>query len=128
MTIKDGVYKICEFLISDTGWVKLPLINGAVGYSEANYPQYRKIGNRVFLRGAVKGITSTNFDFAQLPEGCRPTTFAAYFVGGSSTVNGKATFYNFQVNPSGTMRINSNSIGEYDTDYYCRLSGSFLVD
>lgn len=128
MTIKDGVYKICEFLISDTGWKTLPLINGAVAYSDTNIPQYRKIGNKVFLRGVVKGITSINFDFAQLPEGCRPQTFGAYFVGGSSTVDGKATFFNFQVNPSGIIRANSNSIGEYNTNYYCRLSGSFLVD
>lgn len=118
-------------LHSDTGWKDLPLINGAVAYNNSLKPQYRKIGNQIFLRGVVKNITVANMTFAELPEGFRPT-IPAYFVAGSATVNqggnSIATFYNCQINNDGSIRITTNSIGSYNENYYLRLSGSFLID
>lgn len=58
--------------VEDSGWLTLPLLNGAVAYSEAQKPQYRKIGNVVYMRGVFKGVTTTPVTIAQLPEGYRP--------------------------------------------------------
>lgn len=112
----------------DTGWKDIPLVNGAIPYSDTNKPQYRKIGNQVFLRGVFKGITNQSFTFGNMPANCRPKNIAAYFIGGSVTIEGKATFFNLQINPGGSMVVNSGSLGSYSSDYYCRLSGSYLVD
>lgn len=42
--------------ISDTGWIDIPLKNGWKEYSATyNKPQYRKLGNQVFLKGMLNG-------------------------------------------------------------------------
>lgn len=58
--------------IVDSGWIDLVLTNGAVAYSTAQKPQYRKIGNVVYIRGVFKGVVSTPTTISQLPEGYRP--------------------------------------------------------
>lgn len=73
-------------------------------------PQYRKIGNQVFLRGTsqisegnlpTSGPTSP---FGSLPEGYRPSQ-VVYFVGKSDG----AQYITGQVNPGGTISINPGS-------------------
>lgn len=61
-----------EEKLTDSGWITLPLLNGAVAYNTAQTPQYRKIGNHVFVRGVLKGITAPCI-VATLPEGFRPS-------------------------------------------------------
>lgn len=68
-----------ENLTSDTGWQEITLTEGTGG------AQYRKIGNQVFLRGAV--TLSAASDVLTLPATCRPSA-AHKFVSacGSSVV------------------------------------------
>lgn len=61
-----------ETAINGTPWETLPLLNGAVAYNAAQTPQYKKIGNHVFIRGVFKGITEPVV-IAQLPVGFRPS-------------------------------------------------------
>lgn len=57
-------------LASDSGWQDLPLTNSGDAVS-FDIPQYRKIGNRVTIRGSVLGSAATSF--ATLPAGFRPS-------------------------------------------------------
>lgn len=55
---------------NDSGWLELPLVGGATTISY-DKPLYRKIGNTVYMKGAVETMTS-NTVFATLPYGFRP--------------------------------------------------------
>ena len=64
-------------LPSDTGWQDITLDSGisigTIGGEAGQKPQYRKIGNHVFIRGAfafTKG--SSGIDFTTLPSSVRP--------------------------------------------------------
>ena len=67
MRINDKVD--AEF--ADSGWVNLPLSHGTA-FDSDHVPAIRKIGNRVFLRGAVKGVTSAGTTIAMLPADAIP--------------------------------------------------------
>lgn len=113
----------------DTGWIDLPLINGAEAYDESLRPQYRKIDNQVFLRGVVNRITGPNMIFAQLPEGFRPPSQSCFVVSANLTLNlGIITALNCQINADGTINTATNSLMYCDTGYYLYLDISFLVD
>lgn len=113
----------------DTGWIDLSLINGAKAYNESLKPQYRKIGNQVFLRGVVDHIAGPNMIFAQLPEGFRPTSQLCFVVSANLTLNlGIITALNCQINTDGTINTATNSLMYCDTGYYLYLDISFLVD
>lgn len=58
--------------IADTGWVELTPQNGSSHADNANKMAYRRIGNEVFLRGAVKNVTAIGTVVASLPVGYRP--------------------------------------------------------
>lgn len=63
--------KVDDFT-EDTGWIELELQN-CEAYSDDTAPEIRKIGNRVFLRGAVTGITQPWTTIATISSGYRPT-------------------------------------------------------
>ena len=73
----------------DTGWLALPLASGitAQSASDAYTPQYRKIGNVVYIEGCVKGATANNTVLATLPEGFRPVHIMRYMTGRSGGAN-----------------------------------------
>ncbi len=80
---KDGRYwdsrcivhqnkKLSEYL-KDTGWKNLTLATGVKEGTLCGTPQYRKIGNHVFIRGSISfTLSDSTFIFATLPETYRP--------------------------------------------------------
>jgi hypothetical protein len=90
----------------DYAWIALPYLT--VYTSNANrwgqVPGYRKIGDRVELRGTIRNATTTNFtngaQFAQLPVGFRPP----------------GTCYWYGVSGNGTVRLNCGTDGIIYTD------------
>lgn len=75
MTIKDGVYKICEFLLG-TDWTALSLKSGigvgSYGGSRA-VPSYRKAGSKVIIEGSVSITNYTEAkQVATLPDNLKP--------------------------------------------------------
>lgn len=115
-------------VVTDSGWIDLPLSDAVQAYSDDLKPKYRKIGKEVFLTGVIKGITAANTVLATLPAGYRPVR-QSYFIGGSATMsNGEASFYNCQVNADGNIRITAHSSATYNTNYYLRLNSSFVVE
>lgn len=74
--------EISNFM-NDSGWVQLSLENGATAYNSGSVPALRCIGTRVYIRGAIKGVTALNTAVCTLPVEYRPEqdhiyTTAAY--------------------------------------------------
>lgn len=61
-----------DAFMNDTGWVNLSLENGATAFDASNVPAFRKIGDTVYLRGAIKGLTTLGAVIATLPVECSP--------------------------------------------------------
>lgn len=62
-----------EAKIADSDWLDLILNTGWSFQYETDKPQYRKIGNVVYLRGLLDATTSAGTTIGELPEGYRPT-------------------------------------------------------
>jgi hypothetical protein len=116
----------------DTGWLGLTLnLGGSAGsfIATTNYPlQYRKIGNRVSLRGMVTWNAHLLTDvITTLPVGARPS-YQAWL----SLAIGSGTTCVMQplVGPGGGIQIPSASYwtGVPDAPMAIPLVGSFLVD
>ncbi len=58
--------------VDDTGWLDLPLLNGATTTSDKAL--YRRIGKMVYFKGVVNNITTNGFIFGNLPIGFRPNS------------------------------------------------------
>ena len=59
-------------IVNDTGWIELPLLNGATTTSDKAI--YRRIGKMVYFKGVVNNITTNDFIFGNLPIGFRPNS------------------------------------------------------
>ena len=75
---------------SDSGWVNLTLTGNATAYNELNVPAIRCIGNRVYIKGCIKGETGANNPVAVIPVACKPTynrhLYTTAAVNGSSCI------------------------------------------
>ena len=62
---------IINGLVQDSGWQNIELLNGAIPYESNSVPKARLVSvNGLFflsLKGAIKGITTTNIDIAKIP-------------------------------------------------------------
>lgn len=63
--------KVSGFM-ADGGWINFTLESGATSYDSTTTPAVRCIGNRVYLRGAIKGLTTTGSTICTLPVAYRP--------------------------------------------------------
>lgn len=117
--------KINNFM-SDSGWINFYLENGAQAYDSNSTPGVRCIGNRVYLRGAIKNLTS-NSTICTLPVSFRPaidhvyTTTAA---NSSGTANDYITITISATN--GTVKITSKS-GSIASSDKISITTSFLA-
>ena len=89
--------------LEDSGWLDLPLQNGTA--LAGNSPKYRKIDNRVFLRGCANNLT-LNSVIGVLPAGFRPAIgahiFLAPYTSNSSNFAKLGISTNGEINFSGT--------------------------
>ena len=95
--------------LTDTGWIDLPLADGIEMFSSGQKPQYRRIGNIVQIRGAVKGVLATG-TIGTLPTGFRPTQSESV-VQNTSIVDNHAAFTRMLVSNTGEVKIESASEG-----------------
>jgi len=100
--------KIANFT-ADSGWINFTLESGAQAYDSNNKPGVRCIGNRVYLRGAIKNLTS-NSTFCTLPVAYRPAQDHVYTTSAfntSGTVNDEITITVSATN--GTVKLTAKS-------------------
>lgn len=75
------LYLLGDFVTDDTGWLEVSSLgfsNGWVNFGDARTAQYRRIGNRVSLRGLIKNGSIGAFAAFTLPAGFRPPTRNSY--------------------------------------------------
>jgi len=129
MTIQDGVYKCVEQLLEDTqdtGWTNLSLVSGVSSYSTVQTPKYRKIGNKVYLYGAVKGITSLPRVIGTLPEGFRPQKSMSY-VQNTSAQDSYPHFVRIQIKADGDIEIQFTT-NDISANTWFPIDTEFLID
>lgn len=103
-----GAWKV--FDATDTGWLNLTLTSGIESYADTQIPQCRKIGNTVFVRGAVKNVSATGI-VATLPVGCRPTATISFVQNTSLRTGNFAMFARYSINWAGEIKLEGISDG-----------------
>lgn len=115
---------ILEAKHNDSGWIDLPLSSGVLAYSEAQKPQYRKIGNTVHLRGVYIGGSVQGTQIAQLPEGFRPSQRIMKYV----PAYGHA-LERLEVETDGRIIVAETNINDTANNKFHSISDySFLID
>ncbi len=68
-------FEVKNLLPSETEWVNLPLANGVTaGTTGRGRPQYKRVGNHVYIRGSVMVTPGTSTKtIGTIPNGFRPT-------------------------------------------------------
>lgn len=127
--LENGTFGEWVAVRVDSGWMDLPLADGISSYSSAQSPQYRKINNTVYIRGAVKGIKTDKTIIATLPVGFRPTKVVS-FVQNMSMSGGVANMVRWQVQTDGDieMQYTDHSLSEYTGSEWFALDVNFLND
>lgn len=116
--------KIDNFM-ADSGWITFYLESGATVYNSLT-PAVRCIGNRVYLRGAFKGITAAGTTICTLPVAYRP---AIDHIFTSSAINSTSAndYVTITVSAStGTIKLSAIS-GTIASTNGISLATSFLA-
>jgi hypothetical protein len=118
--------KLSKFM-ADSGWINFILESGAQAYDSNSTPGVRCIGNRVYLRGAIKNLTS-NSTFCTLPVAYRPKqdhVFTTSAANSSGTVNDQITITVSATN--GTVKLSAKS-GSISSSDKISIATTFLND
>lgn len=119
---KDGA----TISYTDTGWQSLSLINGTTQAGRANLPEYRLVTindtNLLFIRGAVKNITSKTMAFASLPINIsqKISSYAEYSKVKINSYTNELAIYNITMTNSGELKITfePSSTVDANSPYY----------
>lgn len=117
-----GVYEMTE----DSGWKTLPLKSGITPNSDSVIPQYRKIGEAVYIRGGIKGIAGEDVTVATLPVGYRPTR-VYHFLQNKSASGGVPMIARWKIETNGDITMSFSYDQPEATQWYA-LDTNFLVD
>lgn len=116
--------KINNFM-SDSGWINLELENGAQAYDSNSLPGVRCVGNRVYLRGAIKNLTS-NSTFCTLPFAYRPAIDHVYTTAAANSSGTANDYITITISATnGTVKITSKS-GSIASSDKISIATSFL--
>lgn len=127
--MENGTWNAWQPVRYDSGWKDLNLASGVELYGEQSKPQYRKIGNVVYLRGAVKNILAGQTTIATLPEGFRPTRTVPFVQNTSMLTGSVATTARWKVGADGNIVVESVSSGaSFGATKWFPFDVSFLAD
>lgn len=120
---KEMLHDICLKIrslctaVEDSGWITATLSSQFTAYSTDSAPRYRKIGNMVEIRGAVKTTSAitgsgTRYTIFTLPQEYRPSDYNVVTVcQGSSFKN-----WCFEINTDGTVQFSRHNTGSAYAD------------
>lgn len=111
-----------EISTNDTGWINLPLSSGIVVDSGLT-PQYRKIGNRVFIRGSVKNILNGNSVIGTLPVGFRPVLQNHHY----ATFTNTNACASFNISTDGRIIYQGNSTNTFNAEWFVVITNNFII-
>lgn len=119
VTTLTGMYTV---LTADTDWINLTLQNGGTAYDADSTPAYRCIGDRVYLRGSIKGITAVDTTICTLPADYRPAM--AHRFASNAVYDGTVVPVEIEITIAGTVKmigkngtINSAAMVPVATDF-----------
>lgn len=122
--MEGGAWNSWTPIYSDSGWNPLPLSSGVSQQNESVYPcRYRKLGNVVYVEGAVKGFAEIQKVVATLPEGYRPSK--SFYIQ-TATNAGQTDTFMFRAN--GAIERMSTTKSPVSADDYHFIGASFLID
>lgn len=116
----SGYYVNGQPLMSDTGWVSLPLASDLTEYETC---RYRRIGSVVMLTGAVKGITGNDFIVSTLPEVIRPSHNHIYIQNCNCNMTAR-----YRILADGRFYMNYTDGGTITASNFFVLDTMYLVD
>ena len=116
----SGYYVNGQPLMSDTGWVSLPLASGLTEYEPC---RYRRIGSVVMLTGAVRGITGNDFIVSTLPEVIRPSHNHIYIQNCNCNMTAR-----YRILADGRFYMNYTDGGTITASNFFVLDTMYLVD
>ena len=70
-----------DAMMADSGWQNVTVQSG---FTAGSAVQVRKVGNRVYLKGSLKGSFSAGTHVATIPEGFRPSYIVRFTENGSA--------------------------------------------
>lgn len=127
----DGTSWITEWIdyTEDSGWEDIPLQSGITAGTIGERPQYRKVGNRVDIKGSYSFTkSSTNDLIGVLPEGFRPTGYI-YLLCPVGGVNVMRVFIQASGNIYAEWIYNIiNSTQTTGKVNWCNINASFYID
>ncbi|PAD39824.1 BppU family phage baseplate upper protein [Terribacillus sp. 7520-G] len=112
--------------IADAKWEMLTPRGGSQIWSEASSPRVLRLGDTVFLQGALKGITSRKFLALTLPGHCRPDRDLT-FLQSTSTDGYKARFARWSIKTNGDVYIDYNTDDVWDGTKWYPIDTSFTI-
>ncbi len=122
--MEGGAWTVWTPIYSDSGWNNLPLESGVSQQNAQVYPcRYRKLGNVVYVEGAVRGFTEIQKVVATLPEGYRPSK--SFYVQ-TATNAGQIDTFMFRAN--GAIERMATTRSPQSVDDYHFINASFLID
>jgi hypothetical protein len=113
-------------ITADSGWINFTLESGATAYNTAMTPAVRCIGDRVYLRGAFKGVTTLGKTICTLPVSFRPKmnhTYVTTAISGS-TVQDTVVM---QVQTTGSIKLLASS-GSLSSSAMISLATDFVLN
>lgn len=111
---------------SDSGWINFYLESGATAYDSTTTPAVRCVGDRVYLRGAFKGVTSLGSTICTLPVAYRPSmnhVFTTAAISGTS-VQDTVTM---QVLTTGQIKLMASS-GSLSSSAMIPMNTNFVLN
>ncbi|APF23190.1 pyocin knob domain-containing protein [Clostridium butyricum] len=106
----------------DSGWLNLPLGSGII-VDGGLTPQYRKIGNRVFIRGSVKNIVTGNTVIGTLPVGFRPVLQNHHY----ATFTNTNACASFNISTDGRIIYQGNSTNTFNAEWFVVITNNFII-
>ncbi|MGG0889950.1 hypothetical protein [Cytobacillus horneckiae] len=118
-----------EIYSTGGSWANLPLQNGVKTYGPTQMPQYKKVGDMVYLRGAVKNLRDINIIIGTLPVEFRPKDQLHSFMQNTSQTATSARFARWTVSTLGEIKLeNITDSNNLNSDMWFPIATSFLVN
>lgn len=113
-------------ITSDSGWINFTLESGASAFDSNSKPAVRCVGDRVYLRGAFKGVTSLPATICTLPVAYRPAMAHTWT---TAAVNGTtvADTVTMQITTTGLVRMIASS-GSLSSSHMISMATNFVLE
>lgn len=112
-------------LTTDSGWINFTLESGATSFDSTTTPAVRCIGDRVYLRGAFKGITSVPTTVCTLPTAYRPAMNHQF--ASNAVYNGAVVPVEMEITTAGSVRLIAKN-GTINSAAMVPMATNFVLD